>query len=120
MAFVRHRIADVFAAVWALRALALVRDRLAAGELRGIALPAPSRVAHGGYQGVRVVLWRRGASCLESALIRQRFGIATGNPRDVVIGVRPPSEPFGAHAWLDGERDGERFNMRELTRVQPR
>jgi hypothetical protein len=118
--FVRRRIADLLAAWWALEALKAVRSRLAAGELRGIVLAPPRRVALGGRWGVRLVLWLRHASCLESALIRQRFSAATGDRRDVVIGVSRPSARFGAHAWLDGERDGERFELRELTRVPPR
>jgi hypothetical protein len=117
--FARRRIAELLAAVWTLRALDAVRSRLAAGELREIALPAPREAAFSGRRGVRLVLALRRASCLESALIRQCFSASTGDRRDVVIGVKRPSDRFGAHAWLDGERDGERFQFEELTRVPP-
>jgi len=111
------RPADLAAAVWALCALRAVRAQLAAGELRELRLPAPRRSTLGGRRGVKLVLLARRASCLEGALVRQRFGAACGDVRDVVIGVRNPAETFGAHAWLEGERDGELLGFRVLTRV---
>ena len=43
------------------------------------------------------------ASCLERSLVLQRWLAAHEEPRDVVIGVAPPSTGFAAHAWLEGE-----------------
>lgn len=111
--------ADLIAAIWADRALHAARDRLAAGELHGIELAAPGRRALRGRRGVKAVLLLRRASCLEGALVRQRFLAARGDQRDVVIGVGRPDDAFGAHAWLDGERDGERMGFHELARVPP-
>jgi hypothetical protein len=113
----RPVLADLLAALWADRALRSARAHLAAGELHGIGLTAPGPRALGGRRGVKLVLWLRRASCLEGALVRQRFLATRGEPHDIVIGVRSPSESFGAHAWLDGEQDGERMGLHALTRV---
>ena len=43
------------------------------------------------------------ATCLERSLIMQRWLMATGQPHDVLIGVRSPRETTIAHAWLDHE-----------------
>ena len=43
------------------------------------------------------------ATCLERSLIMQRWLTATGQPHDVLIGVRSPRETTIAHAWLDHE-----------------
>jgi hypothetical protein len=113
----RPTFADALAAIWAAGVLRTARAQLQSGALHGIALAPPRRRALGGRRGVKAVLWLGRASCLEGALVRQRFQAPGGVGRDVVIGVGRPGERFGAHAWLDGERDGERFGFRELTRV---
>jgi Transglutaminase-like superfamily len=43
------------------------------------------------------------ATCLERSLIMQRWLMAIGRPRDVLIGVKSPRETTIAHAWLDHE-----------------
>jgi hypothetical protein len=43
------------------------------------------------------------ATCLERSLIMQRWLMATGQPHDLLIGVRSPRETTIAHAWLDHE-----------------
>lgn len=110
---------DLLAALWALRSLRAARSRLAAGELLGIELPDPEPRALSGRRGVKAALWLGRASCLEGALVRQRFSAARGDRRDVVIAVSSPSEQFGAHAWLDGERDAKLPGLHELTRLVP-
>ncbi len=109
--------AELLAAAWTLRALGTVRRELAAGGLHGIEVSDPGRIALRGWRGVRIVLRARHASCLEQALVRQRFSAAAGDVRDVVIGVGSPAEAFAAHAWLDGEDDGDVMGLHELTRV---
>jgi hypothetical protein len=54
-------------------------------------------------RGVKAALRRSGASCLVSALVRQRWEVAHGRRRDLVVGVTGPVE-FRAHAWLEGDR----------------
>lgn len=93
------RISEVRAAWWACRALRDARRNLAAGhtEVR-LAPPALPRKA---VRGVDAVLRRSRPTCLEAALVHQRWLRAHGVMRDVVIGVTAPSEGFRAHAWLE-------------------
>jgi Transglutaminase-like superfamily len=98
-------IATLRAALWTGRALRRARTELRDGELRGVALPAPPRVAPGAERGVHAVLRRREHSCLERSLIMQRWLAAHGDARDVVIGTTGVAG-FAAHAWLEGDPDG--------------
>jgi hypothetical protein len=67
---------------------------------------------------VRAILDRQPATCLERALVLQRWRAAHGDAQEVVVGVLAPSEGFSAHAWLaDEPRDGREY--RELLRVPP-
>jgi hypothetical protein len=69
---------------------------------------------------VRVVLSREEPSCLERALVLQRWLIAHGDPRDVVVGTNgSPSGEFTAHAWLDGEALPPERGYTELIRLAP-
>lgn len=54
-----------------------------------------------GLVAARLAMQR--ATCLERSLIMQRWLMATGQPHDVLIGVRSPRETTIAHAWLDHE-----------------
>jgi hypothetical protein len=104
------------AAWWTHRALRRARAGLRDGALRSVPLPAPPRL--GGHErGVRFVLRRGEPSCLERSLVLQRWLVAQGDPRDVVIGTTGATG-FEAHAWLDGDESGvERFT--EITRLPP-
>jgi hypothetical protein len=69
---------------------------------------------------VDAVLRRLPSTCLERALVLQRWRAAQGDGCDVVIGVAGNHSDFRAHAWLDDERsraDLEEF--RELVRLRP-
>ncbi|MDX6409499.1 MAG: hypothetical protein QOE13_2570 [Gaiellaceae bacterium] len=48
-------------------------------------------------------------------MILQRWLRTFGSAPDVVVGVSGPTPNFKAHAWLDGEVDGEQFQ--ELLRL---
>lgn len=50
---------------------------------------------------MEAILRRGGATCLEAALVRQRWLVAQGLACDVIIGVTSPSSGFRAHAWLE-------------------
>jgi hypothetical protein len=63
------------------------------------------------------VLRRRPSTCLERALVLQRWEAAHGAGADVVIGVPRHSEDFVAHAWLDGMPDGQAAHYHELLRI---
>ena len=110
------RICEVRAAWWAYRALRDARRNLAAGhtEVR-LAPPALPPTA---LRGVDAVLRRSRPTCLEAALVRQRWLRAQGVMRDVVIGVTAPSDGFSAHAWLEEPgKSTPRQPWHELTRV---
>lgn len=112
------RICELRAAWWAYRCLRNARHRLAAGHMDvDVALPALSAAA---VRGVEAVLRRAEPSCLEAALVRQRWLLAQGVARDVVIGVTAPRAGFRAHAWLeDPSQPGACQQWHELTRLSP-
>lgn len=93
------RFCDVRAAWWTYWALRDARRRLAAG-LMDVRL-APPDLPSTALRGVDAVLRRSRPTCLEDALVRQRWLRAHGVMRDVVIGVTAPSDGFRAHAWLE-------------------
>lgn len=97
----RPRAADVRAALWAHGALRETRRRLAEGQTRQIRLRRPPTLPASAIRGVEAILRRRRHTCLEGALVRQRWLAAQGVMCDVVIGVTAPSAGFSAHAWLD-------------------
>jgi Transglutaminase-like superfamily len=98
----RHRPA-VF--VWLDRGLADVRKSLQADGID----QARSRLTDPPYAMrwltflVAARLSMQRATCLERSLIMQRWLMATGQPHDLLIGVRSPRETTIAHAWLDHE-----------------
>lgn len=95
----RPRISELRAAWWAYRCLRDLRRRLPAGKTDiGVSPPALPASA---VRGVDAVLRRARPTCLEAALVRQRWLRAHGVLRDVVVGVTAPSEGFRAHAWLE-------------------
>ncbi|HWC25367.1 MAG TPA: lasso peptide biosynthesis B2 protein [Solirubrobacteraceae bacterium] len=112
-------LATLRAAWWAQRALHRARRQLPRRTLDDVALPRPPRLPPHAVRGVRALLRRRPHSCLEGALVAQRWLAACGDRRDVVIGVTAPGEDFGAHAWLDGDPVANAGTFRELRRVRP-
>ena len=63
---------------------------------------------------VRMVLKTLNATCLEECVVRQRWLLAAGVSRELVVGVTSPTSGFRAHAWLVGDRVPRDFT--ELTR----
>jgi len=114
------RLSDVRAAWWTHRALRAARRGLAAGELRNVAMPKPGSLPATAARGVEAILRRRSHTCLEGALVRQRWLATQGVARDVVIGVMAPRDGFEAHAWLAQPHDSATPQAwQELTRVAP-
>lgn len=117
--------ATVVAHVWARAVIARVgRDRpLAtdgtAPDVTALRLPAPPRLPEGAVRGVLSACHRTGATCLPRSLVRQRWELAQGRPRDLVIGVTAPSSGFRAHAWLAGDPEDAQDEFTELTRRPP-
>jgi hypothetical protein len=108
------------AAWWTRGALRTVHSDLRASGLRYSPAPAPPPLPRHARRGVLAVLRRRPSTCLERALVLQRWDEVHGTPRDVIIAVKGPSVDFAAHAWLDGEPDGDVTQFAELMRLPPR
>jgi hypothetical protein len=112
-------VAELRAACWALLALARLRRTLRMGGVAAAAVIPPPRVSAAGQRGVTGILRRRNATCLERALVLQRWYAAHGVELDVVIGVKGPTEGFAAHAWLDGDPSEPTHAFQELHRLTP-
>lgn len=96
--------------MWALRSVRQARHQLASGSMAEVRLPPVRQAALTGHDGiVSAVCHLAGATCLESALVRQQWAAAHGDRRKVIVGVTSPSDGFEAHAWLDGEPTDPRF-----------
>jgi hypothetical protein len=108
------------AAWWTHRALHRVRGELRTKGLKYDAAPKPPCLPDNAERGVFAVLRRERSTCLERALVLQRWHQSQGHPRDVVVAVKGPTMDFAAHAWLDGEPDGEAGAFAELLRLPPR
>ena len=105
------------AAVWAWRSLRRAERDLARHGLEGARVAAPPRLPAGARRGVMAVLRRRPSTCLERALVLQRWEAAHGAGADVVIGVPGHSPDFVAHAWLETMPDGQAAQYHELLRI---
>jgi hypothetical protein len=111
---------DARAALWTWRAVRSTRAQLGAGAVRDVRVPPPPKVPAGAARAVRRVLARKEPSCLERSLVLQRWLVAQGIARDVVIGTSGSSEgDFRAHAWVDGEPVPVEPRYVEMTRLAP-
>ncbi len=110
-------LASLRAALWTWRALARTRRLLRGGELKAIEVDPPPELPSHAVRGVRGVLRRVDQTCLERALVLQRWLAAHGERRDVVIGVAAPASDFKAHAWLEGDPPAESDGFTELLRL---
>ena len=109
--------ASLAAAAWTLLALRRVRRDLRADGLAGARVFPPPRLPRRGRAGVLAVLRRRPSTCLERALVLQRWEASHGAPSDVVIGMDGPGDRFSAHAWLESLPDGPVAAYRETLRI---
>jgi hypothetical protein len=105
------------AAAWALLALRRARRDLAAHGLQGVWVASPPRLPASARVGLLAVVGRRPSTCLERALVLQRWEADHGVPSDVVIGVRGASDNFQAHAWLEGMPDTGPHAFHEILRL---
>jgi hypothetical protein len=113
-------IADARAAWWTWRALRRARSQLRAGAVRDVQVPPPPPLPERAARAVRLILRRQEPSCLERALVLQRWLLAHGVPRDVVVGTEGGVRGgFAAHAWLDGEAQPEGRRYVEMIRLAP-
>lgn len=111
---------ELRAALWAFRAVRSARRQLKRSGYESLTLPPVPPVPAAASRGVAVILRRLPATCLERAVVLQRWRTAHGDPRDIVVGVRGTKEDFKAHAWLDDEHPGQDAGeFRELARLHP-
>jgi hypothetical protein len=116
----RADLGSLRAAVWAARSIRRARRQLRARAPADVDLPRLPDLPASAGRGVAAVLRRQPHTCLERALVLQRWRAAHGDPRDIVIGVRGPAATFQAHAWLDDEEVDARLGpFVELVRVGP-
>jgi len=104
-------------ALWARRAVRDARRQLRDGNLRDLSVAPPYRLPPSADYGVHAVLRRLPSTCLERAVVLQRWRIAQGDPREIVIGVLRDEDEFKAHAWVEGEGDQLAPAFEELMRV---
>jgi transglutaminase superfamily protein len=103
------------AAWWTARSLRRARRDLQRRPYTEVRISAPPPLPAQAARGVTAVLRRTSPTCLERALVLQRWLASHGSARDVVIGVTSSADGFAAHAWLDGEEHGGEYA--ELTRL---
>lgn len=114
----RWDVATLRAAWWTRRALARARRRLRRDGLAA-RINSPPPLPPGAIRGVRAILRRQPNTCLERALVLQRWLAAHDAPYDVVVGVSR-REGFQAHAWLEFESTPTTARFSEITRLRPR
>ncbi len=112
-------VATLRAMWWANRALGQIRRELRRGKLEQLRVTPVPRLPRDAARGLATVLRRRKPTCLEEALLIQRWKAAQDEPVDVIVGVKPGEELFRAHAWIDGDEAVEE-GFAELFRVSPR
>ena len=105
------------AALWTLRSLRRVRRDLARLGVERTRVSRPPPLPSSAGRGVVAILRRRPGTCLESALVLQRWEASHGREGAVIIGVRDPGGGFRAHAWLEGAPDALAGDYHELMRL---
>jgi hypothetical protein len=110
-------LAQARAAVWTRRAARSARSQLERGEVSDVRVPPAPDVPIEASRGVRVALERLNETCLVESLVRQRWLLDHGKPVDLVIGVNDDGQPFGAHAWLEGDPPSSADGFAEITRI---
>ena len=102
--------------MWAWRSLRRAERDLARDGLEGAHVAPPPALPASARRGVLAILRRRPSTCLERALVLQRWEADHGARGDVVIGVIGPSNGFHAHAWLETV-DAQPSLFQELLRL---
>ena len=92
---------------WTLRSAVAARHQLKRGRrLDAVVLPDPPSLPEDMTRTVRLVTRLLDNTCLERAIVLQRWYAAHGERKSIWIGVSSPSSGFRAHAWLEGETSG--------------
>jgi hypothetical protein len=117
----RLRPAVLRAAWWAWQSVRRLRHDLQVHGVNASVAPPPALTASASG-GVSAVLDRLSPTCLERALVAQRWWASHDRPLDVLIGVHlraggPEGGGFAAHAWLDGSEPESVEHFQELCRI---
>lgn len=91
------------AAWWAYRSLRRARALLAAHGGFTCEIPPPPDVSWAARRGVMAAMRRSPNTCLERAVVLQRWLHAQGFDHSIVVGVAKRDGEVKAHAWLDFE-----------------
>ena len=105
--------------VWAGRAVRQTRRQLQERSISELSVAPPVGLPPTADAGIHAVLRRLPSTCLERAVVLQRWRTAQGDPREIVIGVMRDEDEFKAHAWVEGEGDELAPAFQELLRVAP-
>ncbi len=100
---------------WSMRMVVRVRKQLPYKPFGEVLLSGPPASDPLSRSAMNAGLRLRRATCLEQALLRQRFDAANGLQRTLIIAVTNPADGFRAHSWLEGERQPDP-SMREIAR----
>jgi hypothetical protein len=102
-----HALSSVRAMWWTLRSALAARRQLKRGRRPdAVVLPDPPSLPDNMTRSVRVVTRLLDNTCLERAIVLQKWYAAHGERKSIWIGVSSPSAGFRAHAWLEGETSG--------------
>lgn len=102
-----HAFAKVRALSWTLRSALAARRQLRRGRRPdAVVLPDPPALPDKMTRTVMLVTRLLDNTCLERAIILQRWYAAHGERKSIWVGVSSPSAGFRAHAWLEGETSG--------------
>jgi hypothetical protein len=112
--FRRLDVPTLRAAWWTVSALCRTRLALRTRPIGDVVVSAPPKLPAYAGRGVHAILRRVPNTCLERALVLQRWHSDHGVAKDVVVGVTGWRD-FRAHAWLDGDKVDHEFQ--ELTRL---
>ena len=112
----RFDLASLRAAFWTWRSARYATRAVKRRALDPIALPRVPSIPPSASRGVVAVLRRRSDTCLVRAVVRQAWLKAHGDRRELIIGVKPPSKGFEAHAWLAGDDPCHNEGFTELLR----
>lgn len=110
-------ISNLRAAIWAFVSLRRARRDLRAHGLEGAHVAPPPRLPASARAGVLAVIRGRPSTCLERALVLQRWEAEHGAESDVIIGVTGPGDGFVAHAWLETMPDAPPGAFAEILRL---
>ena len=110
-------LATLRAALWTHRALRRTKRELAEHGLGGAHVSPPPPLPPHARRGVMAIIRRKPNTCLERALVLQRWEASHGAQSDVVIGVPGRNGDFVAHAWLEHMPDAQVASYHELHRI---